>query len=89
MDKKWKVQTVDDYRKDLKKKIWEVKTLHEFKDFLNGLANTSSGRIFYMPLALKFNELYSQLKWNYRFILTVGFILGAVFGYSLKLIGGF
>lgn len=92
MSGKWKVKTVDDYGKDLKmKKVWKIRTLREFKDFLNELANSSSfGLLFYMPLAQKFNELYNQLRWNYRFILAAGFVLGMVFGYSLKLlVGGF
>jgi len=89
-EEEWKVQTIDGYRRDLKKKVWEIETLCEFRDFLNGLANSSLGLVFYKPLADKFDEIYSRVRWNYRFILITGFVLGTVFGCLLMvLLGGF
>jgi len=81
---KWKVQTIDDYKKNLKKKVWEIRTLRDFKDFLNDLANTSSGRIFYMPLALKFNELYDKVVQTFGLAVFLGFWVGVLCGYALK-----
>ena len=84
MSGKWKVQTIDDYKKNLKKKVWEIRTLRDFKDFLNDLANTSSGRIFYMPLALKFNELYDKIIQMFGFAVFLSFVVGVACGYALK-----
>ena len=81
----WKVQTADDYKKEIKKKVWEVETLREFRDFLRELADSSSfGLIFYGPLADKFDELYDFNRWLIRFALAVGFILGIIAGYCLR-----
>jgi len=72
-------------------KIWEVETFEDFKNFLHELSEISTaGFLYYQPIADKFDELYSRLRWIYRFILIAGFILGTAFGYFLKmLVGGF
>ena len=85
---RWKVQTVEEYGKDLKKKVWELETLEEFKAFLNELSDSTFGLVFYSPLAEKFDELYAVYKWAYRLIFAVGVILAAAFGYCLALLLG-
>jgi len=70
-------------------KIWEVETLEDFKNFLHELSEVSTTSfLFYQPIADKFDALYNRLRWIYRFILTIGFILGIAFGFWLKTVLG-
>ena len=64
--KGWKAHNLEDYSKDLKKKMQEIKTFNEFRGLLNDLANSSFGEIFYMPLAQKFENLYQALHFIIR-----------------------
>jgi len=71
---------------DLKKKIWQVQTLCEFRDFLESLASTSSGQVFYMPLALKFNELYEKTINVFGLAMASCFAAGVICGYIVSLL---
>ena len=79
--KRWKVETTSDCEKYLKKKVWEIRSLQEFRDFLNNLAGTSFGRIFYMPLALKFGELYEKTINVFGLAMASCFAAGVICGY--------
>jgi len=63
----------------------EVETFHDFGKFLRELAKTDEGRLFYMPLCLKFDQLLKNYRWTLRLALILGFILGTLFGIALPL----
>jgi len=63
----------------------EVETFHDFGKFLRELAKTDEGRLFYMPLHLKFDQLLENYRWTLRLALIFGFILGTIFGLALPL----
>jgi len=66
-------------------RLEEVETFHDFGKFLRELANTDEGKLFYMPLLLKFDTLLQRYRWTLRLALIFGFILGTIFGIALPL----
>jgi len=60
-------------------KIWEVRTLSDFVDFLHDLANKDF--IFYGPLYEKALELRDFYNFAIKFSLAAGFAIGALTAY--------
>ena len=84
--RKWNVKTLEECKNELWSKTSRVKTLRDFGDLLSDLASTTFGTVFYLPLANKFNELYSQTYWRHKLLFVCGLALGFILGYIVKVI---
>jgi len=79
----WKSKTLDECKNELWNKTSQVKNLEDFRDLLLDLADSSFGKIFYLPLAFKFSELYNQIHWRQKLLFIGGLVLGFIFGHVI------
>lgn len=63
-----------------KKHLNEIETLDDLLPFLCELCATSDGRILYLPIYQKVEELYCKYKDVHKKIFTMAFIIGLAIG---------
>jgi len=63
-------------------KVKEVKTLKDYEELLRDLAQANP---VFIPLHLKFQDLYEFHKLAVRIALVLGFLAGLALGYALGL----